>query len=556
MYVILSKYRRKKVKKLKIVLVFLGLSFILAGCSNFLQGSDLKGQLDTIIEYEKRADFSISINASEGEGITTPAGSYSGKVNEPHPLQFFEAADYKFIRWQILDSTNNEVTNKISIEDPFSIRTSFTVLEGCKDLKIVPLCFLKTEKNRPEFKNFKIYKTNQNGQKINELSDKEFSQWTEPVSRDSDSYFITEGTEYSTNYVKSLWIECDASDVGSGIYALQIKETLYKDDHLSNSETVIKTNILNFQSGADSTSYTKNFLYEFPSQAVGKTSLEFSLIDYAGNVSAQSKKYYVIKDNMGPALLLSNNVFLYDFQAKDPSYDISVKTTIPEIEENIKRIVIAFDDAKLYNYYENPKTIDLTLKYKNYNYKLNDLNLYSETSDYNLFDKYYYIDLDLPENEDSFLELTAVDCLGNETTVSGTVLKAPSIVSYSTDCNSETKRGHFSINTDVSDDIHFLNILRSIDATESLTDNSEFDFFHKVNKEWNGSVSRYVWDCYQQLSQTWYSISEVDMSRNYTYYASGVYEQNIPHRYGYAYLVGHISKPVSFADSGMADDTF
>ncbi len=139
--------------------------------------------------------------------------------------------------------------------------------------------------NPPTISSVAVY-TSSN--KTKEISPKNYSQW----SASGDNY-----GDYGTYHInKSIYIEFDAYDEGSGIQGLCVDEKIikYSDGSSgdSSSKPVIKDCTIDSETGKFVCQYTIASLYD------GIIELDIHSVDNSENKSTQSYKYYVLKDTI------------------------------------------------------------------------------------------------------------------------------------------------------------------------------------------------------------------------------------------------------------------
>ena len=87
---------------------------IFTSCENFLDGAEIKEEIESQIAYANAPAYIIRVDCPENSGIIkSPAGGeISKKVTDVFTVRFEPASDREFIRWRVLDiATGNEVTD-------------------------------------------------------------------------------------------------------------------------------------------------------------------------------------------------------------------------------------------------------------------------------------------------------------------------------------------------------------------------------------------------------------------------------------------------------------
>ncbi len=86
----------------------------LISCENFLNGAEIKNQIEEHINYANAESYKIRVDYPENCGIVkSPAGGETEKkVTDVFSVDFETASDWEFIRWKIVDfSTGNEISD-------------------------------------------------------------------------------------------------------------------------------------------------------------------------------------------------------------------------------------------------------------------------------------------------------------------------------------------------------------------------------------------------------------------------------------------------------------
>ncbi len=128
-------------------------------CENFLNGGNLKDQLDFNIDYLLAKNISVQVFPIEGTGSTDPAGTRSVKLGYSFPITFSEASDWSFIKWIAVSSTENfdkdnyKEVEGVVFDDAYSLKTNAKITVDSNDIRIIPLCSdrLAVVKASPEY---------------------------------------------------------------------------------------------------------------------------------------------------------------------------------------------------------------------------------------------------------------------------------------------------------------------------------------------------------------------------------------------------------------------
>lgn len=83
---------------------------LLSSCDNFLEGADVKAQIEDAIAYNNATSYKIKIDYPESSGvIRSPAGGVvSKKVTDSFNIRFDPSSDYEFICWKIIDNVSKK----------------------------------------------------------------------------------------------------------------------------------------------------------------------------------------------------------------------------------------------------------------------------------------------------------------------------------------------------------------------------------------------------------------------------------------------------------------
>ena len=121
-------------KKILFMNIFL-CAALLVSCDNFLKGSKVRKELEERIAYANADSYKITFKTEKNSGIITKptGGEISAKVTDTFDITFNPESDHEFIRWEIFDtSTNNVIQNKdyLEIADLNSAETTCSFLKA------------------------------------------------------------------------------------------------------------------------------------------------------------------------------------------------------------------------------------------------------------------------------------------------------------------------------------------------------------------------------------------------------------------------------------------
>ncbi len=129
-------------KKIFNLLGVLLLSLTIISCGNFLNGEELKEELDQQIAYANYKPIKINIVADANTGSVFPAGEKTVKQTDKIEISFEEANGYTFKYWEVLNlDTKEKIEDIIKIENPESKKTNLTVLKETDFILLIhPVC--------------------------------------------------------------------------------------------------------------------------------------------------------------------------------------------------------------------------------------------------------------------------------------------------------------------------------------------------------------------------------------------------------------------------------
>ena len=119
----------------------------LASCENFLDGGDVKREIEDAIAYNNAKQLTVLLSAQEGTGSTLPSGNYTAKQGYDFEISFSENPAYSFVKWTAVSRTDSktEITEGITFEDKYSSVTKVKITNLSDSIKIVPLCEKRIE---------------------------------------------------------------------------------------------------------------------------------------------------------------------------------------------------------------------------------------------------------------------------------------------------------------------------------------------------------------------------------------------------------------------------
>ncbi len=290
----------------KFLFVFLVLICVFfTACENFLEGASSREIIEDTVAIAKSENVDLTIKArSEQYGILEPEGDLTFKAAQKVRVNFKLNPLYVFSRWAVIDKTTGQevddavlLTDKLEEIDSSGNTILYATLifkKNRKNLQLMPVCYIKTDKTAPEFSDFQvynlgIYNTDDESQNVL-VTDKPFDEWS-----GSD--------DYVNHHVNGLKLKFTVREEDSDIRdcKLKVTESMIKESDgesislVSNDEQSINksTEIIS----NDDFSYTVSFDYKFVSPYDGILKINLRMEDTAGNLS-DAKTVYVVKDTV------------------------------------------------------------------------------------------------------------------------------------------------------------------------------------------------------------------------------------------------------------------
>ena len=132
MYKCLNKFTRTILGGALLCMVMLAFT----SCENFLNGANIKQELEENIEIANSNPVTIYVEAEEGSGTVTPA-QLRLKKKEKFELLFKPAENWRFVKWEVYNRKTEElVTDAIEFEDETSAETKAKLVKPQDDLAI------------------------------------------------------------------------------------------------------------------------------------------------------------------------------------------------------------------------------------------------------------------------------------------------------------------------------------------------------------------------------------------------------------------------------------
>ena len=108
----------------------LALTLMFFSCENFLEGLEIKNQIDAAVNLANAPAYQILLDGSKGK-FSPVKGSYPLKVTQGMNIAFESDSDYEFIEWEVFDASTDlalEENKYIEIGDPKSSETTIKLI--------------------------------------------------------------------------------------------------------------------------------------------------------------------------------------------------------------------------------------------------------------------------------------------------------------------------------------------------------------------------------------------------------------------------------------------
>ena len=112
----------------------------LTSCENFLNGEDVKKQIEEEIAYNNAKEISVLVQAQEGTGSTVPSGNYTAKQGYFFDISFSENPAYSFLEWVAVSKDNPEqiITEGVTFENAASAVTKVKISNDSVAIRLIP----------------------------------------------------------------------------------------------------------------------------------------------------------------------------------------------------------------------------------------------------------------------------------------------------------------------------------------------------------------------------------------------------------------------------------
>ncbi|MBR6297208.1 MAG: fibronectin type III domain-containing protein [Treponema sp.] len=271
-------------------------------CTNFLNGAEIKEQIEEEIAYANATKYEIRCTVDSNEyGQVYPA-SVTVIKGESFSLEFTKNPATTFNGWVCVDSSTGEILeDAVIFSNERNVGTQYTVNArlNCErnNLIIKPFCYLETEAVPlpPTIKTIRVARTREdalNGTNLIPLE--EFSHYATKVNFGGNADAVKKNID--DHHVKSVWFYMEATDAGSGVGSISVKETFLRqtDGTEVSSQGHYTTRYLNEKSN----SIAGVFELNFKCASDGVVRLNFIATDRAGESAVSDLSVDLIKDTV------------------------------------------------------------------------------------------------------------------------------------------------------------------------------------------------------------------------------------------------------------------
>lgn len=145
------------------------LSILFVSCSNFLNGSELKKQLEDEINFKNGYNAAVKFTVPAGTGAIEPVGEHIYRIDSYEDISFSPVEKYSFYKWEAYNENGELLDDSIiHFENPFMLNTKVTFCGECKNVVIQPVTYLTKAplEYNPEDFTFEVSFTTDSGYKI------------------------------------------------------------------------------------------------------------------------------------------------------------------------------------------------------------------------------------------------------------------------------------------------------------------------------------------------------------------------------------------------------
>ncbi len=326
--------------------IAMGLAVLFSSCQNFLQGGDIKNQIEEMIAHAKAEKYRIRFSPGSSDfGVVYPQEMNMAE-GDYVTIEFDKSQGCIFNAWICCDGTGKILEDAFEFSNESVSSSKYTVdaklIHGAEGLVVKPNCYLPSESVPPEFKTLRLAKTEEdalNG--TNLISFESFVDYADKDNYDGDSVVVS--ANIRSHHVNCIWIYVEGDDDSSGVSELIVKEKFIRQKNGTevSSSGEISSGIIN---PASSTSLKGAFKVNFKTLEDGVLNLSFALRDRAGNETSYDQTSDVVKDTE-----LSVKAYPTDMSFKRCGENTSIyKYTVPLAENAAASYFVKDMDGNLY----------------------------------------------------------------------------------------------------------------------------------------------------------------------------------------------------------------
>ena len=294
---------------------------LLVSCENFLNGADIKREIEEQIAYANAPKTTIRVSlASSDYGSVYPT-EIKGAAGDSFTIEFKKKSGIEFKGWTCFDANGQDsdavtFSDESTTEDKENRTENYTVKATIKSvqdgIEIRPKCYNPTENIKPEFTVLRIAKTKEDAENgTNLITLDEFSHYAAAASYSGteEEKAAAKKQGIDNHHVNSFWFYFESDDTGGGVESLEVSEKLIRTtEGVAVTNTALKTV---YQNNGGLNSFSGAFEYNFKNLDDGVVNLNFVVTDYSGNETSFGKTLDLVKDttaNLGTCMLISDKL--------------------------------------------------------------------------------------------------------------------------------------------------------------------------------------------------------------------------------------------------------
>ncbi len=305
---------------------------MLLTCTNFLNGAEIKEQIEEEIAYAKAPKFEIRCAVDSNEYGQIYPQTVTVIKGETFSLEFTKNPAAIFNGWVCVDQDTGEILeDAVIFSDERNVDSRYTVNAklNCEksNLIIKPFCYLEKEAVPlpPTIKTVRVAKTREdalNGTNLIPLEDfvyyakkSNFGDSAEAVNKNIDDH-----------HVKSVWFYMEATDAGSGVGSISVKETFLRQT--DGTELLYQSYFTTTYLNDKSNSIADVFELNFKCPIDGVVRLNFIATDRAGESAVSDFSVDLVKDTVFemPVCCLKNTIDFPDETTGMVDYNFIIPT--------------------------------------------------------------------------------------------------------------------------------------------------------------------------------------------------------------------------------------